>query len=211
MAIQINLRVSDDLRSKLVAAAEKRGISMNKEINDRLERDFAEEALWGRETENRDLFGLLAIVAGAMTAAGQAAGFFSTNAIEGAKHWFENRVAFDQAIEAAVQVLREACPPEGMKLPEELTDYVAKFGLSFANGLLDEAATGSSRVSGDGGTGRARAKLLREGISDALAKRLQSGVPREPVMLQMAMPSAGSPSVIATLSMTPPESGEIQK
>src|SRR6266446_2326862 len=119
MAIQVNLRVSEELRSKLTAAAERRGVSMNKEINDRLSRAFEDDAISGEGREDAILHGILSVIAAAMNSAGQAAGFLSTFTLDGARKWLNDPFAFDQARKAAEHVLRECRPPGDITKPDK--------------------------------------------------------------------------------------------
>ena len=188
MAIQVNLRVSDELREKLIEASDARGVSMNKEINDRLERTFEDDTFVGSGKENAALLGVLNVVASAMTAAGQAAGFFSTYTFEGAQKWLDDAFAFDRAIDAAIVVLDASRPPGEPKPPETmppaLAESVMQYGKGFANAVLEEAATGRARTPGM----MARAKILHQSIGPEIASRLLAAGPREPLMVQLTGP-----------------------
>ena len=106
MAVQVNLRVREDMRDKLVAAAEARGVSMNKEINDRLGSTFDAAK---RFDPKKPTFGILRVIEEAMNAAGKSALFEQTHFWEIAqtKSWLNDPTAYQAAMDAAFAVLRE--------------------------------------------------------------------------------------------------------
>lgn len=176
---QLKFRIPGELKQQLQTSADNRGRSLNAEIVARLSQSFVRDSAG---VNNVELEGLLAIVAAAMNIAGWAAGSLLTFSPQGASEWLSNPIAYEQALKAAVQVLSEAAPKDTKtaKPAPHIADMLADFGPGFANAMLEEAANGTSRVSGM----KARAEALRAGISDKLADRLRSGEPREPLVLQ---------------------------
>jgi hypothetical protein len=192
MAIQINLRGSQELKERLETAANARGVSVNREINDRLERSFVADPLGSGDPL---LVGVLTIVAAAMSAAGWATASFVTLTPEGARQWINNPIAYEQALQAAVQVLRAAAPAtpaESASVREDIAKVISSLGLGFANAMLEEAASGKSRVGG--AAEKDRAKALNAAAGETLARRFKAGEPREPIILQAA------PSILTELS-----------
>src|SRR4051794_27319867 len=108
--IQINLRVPDDFRERLQAAAAERGVSVNKEITDRLQKTFDEDVRISLDGQTADLYAILRVVATAMELTGPTAGFMSTPTIDATKTWLNNSFAYDQAVQAAVTVLEAFRP-----------------------------------------------------------------------------------------------------
>src|SRR5437868_6483325 len=108
--IQIGLRVSDDLREKISRAAKQRGVAVNKEISDRLERSFNEGETISATEGDGELYPLLRVVAAAMEVAGPMAAILSTMNAEAGKTWLSNSIAYEQAFHAAVTVLQAFRP-----------------------------------------------------------------------------------------------------
>lgn len=194
MAIQIGLRGTKELKDRLEGAARARGVSLNKEVNDRLTRSFLTDPLG---TGDAGLDGLLAVVAAAMSAAGWAAASVATLSPEGAKQWIDNPIAYEQALEAAIQVLRAGAPvaeqPSAFN-KEDLAKIISSLGVGFANAILEEATTGNSQVNGI--AERERAKALNAAVGETMAARFKAGEPRSPVVVQ----SFGSNFVLQTRS-----------
>jgi Arc-like DNA binding dprotein len=177
MAIQINLRVDDSLRAKLASAAERRGVSMNREINDRLERSLDQDAAF----ENAALLAILRVVAASMHETGQHAGFYATAKLEAAQNWLDNAYAYDQAVRSATKLLEamrpdgDASPPKripamvvGDKIPD-FGDTFAQLGDGLANTIIEEIAMGRSRSSDN----EARPARLREGLGERILERIK--------------------------------------
>ena len=99
-------------------------------------------------------------------------------------------------MEAAIQVLAEVA--RFAEQPPALDEYTAKviepLGVGFANTILEEAASGNSRVSGT--VERERAKELNAAVGEKMAARFKAGEPRSPLVVQ----SFGSNFVLAMLS-----------
>jgi hypothetical protein len=178
MAIQINLRVDEGLRAKLVDSAQAHGVSVNKEINDRLTRSFADDQFLSANQNDRTLLAILHLVGASMSAAGQATAFVATSSMKGAENWISDPTAFAQATEAAKKVLADT-KPQGEPLTELRID-VSKFGIEFADTILEEAATGNWRSSDTS----ERAKMLHEAVGEKLAAQLRE-IPRGALMLSV--------------------------
>jgi hypothetical protein len=156
--IQIGLRVSDDLRERIQSAASERGVSINKEITDRLLRSLEEDVSvspGGRV--NGELYAILRVVAAAMDLAGPMAAIMSSLNPDSGKHWINNSIAYSQAMAAAATVL-DGFRPLDVTAPHPLSDPSATLGAEIATGILEEAATGLSRTVGPAEMARA-AKL----------------------------------------------------
>src|SRR4051794_26170861 len=93
--IQIGLRVPDDLRAQIQSAASERGVSVNKEITDRLQKTFDEDVAISPNRENSDLFAVLRVAAAAMELAGPYAAVASTLNPDAIRTWLENPFAYD--------------------------------------------------------------------------------------------------------------------
>ena len=102
---QLNVRVALDLRQRLERAAADRGVSLNREITDRLARSLTEDdADVQRESDVQTTFygatlrGIMALVASAMHWAGRRGS------------WLDDPLAYYRAIEAADVVLKALAP-----------------------------------------------------------------------------------------------------
>jgi hypothetical protein len=190
--IQTNFRTTSKTRDRLQALADARGVSINREINDRLERSFIGDALQlGHSEAAPELFAVLNMVAAAMNAAGRAAAFCISFDEKKAAAWQTDSFAFGQATKAA-QTILETCRPLGEAIPAQHESF-GHFGEGFANTILEEAATGQARTAATA----ARAKILREMIGDDLAA-LIAAKPRE--VLAFNAPGGSPADVIAMIS-----------
>jgi hypothetical protein len=200
--IQTNFRTSPQVRDRLQKFANARGVSINREINDRLERSFIGDALQlGLSEASPELFAVLNMVAAAMNAAGRVASFGSTFDEEKALAWHTDPFAFAQAVKAA-QTIFEACRPPGAAgiAQHNALDHL---GDGFANAILEEAATGKARTAATA----ARAKILRELIGDDLAA-LIAAKPRD----FLAVDAFSGPGLVrATAMLSDPVSKDDQK
>ena len=145
--IQIGLRVPEELRAKIQDAATARGVAVNKEISDRLERSFSEEIAVSAEG-SPELYAILRVLAAAMDAAGPMAAIMSTLNLEADKTWIGNSIAYEQALKAAVKVLEEFRPQAATTPHASMSDSVNTLGVEMATGILEEAATGLPRITG---------------------------------------------------------------
>src|SRR5713226_8088659 len=164
--VQISVRAKEPLRLQLEAAAKARGVSMNNEIIDRLQRSFENDRRIEEIFGGRDVYGMMRVIAAAVHETGLSAGFFATSSLEGAKGWLRNPWAYDQAVRAALRVF-EALRPAGDPSPPDAQEHMQNLGRGFASGILDEIARGEARVS----TNAARTDELRRELGH-LAERL---------------------------------------
>lgn len=168
--IQIGLRVPDELRDQIQMAASQRGVSVNKEITDRLQNTFDEDVRISSNRENDNLYAVLRVVAAAMELAGPSAAVTSTLNPDAMKMWLENPFAYDQSVKAAVAIL-DALRPPGRGDPHPAGAAIAKLlGLGAAKSVLEEAASGQARTNNP--TAIARAKKLNADLG-SLAERIQ--------------------------------------
>jgi hypothetical protein len=174
--IQIGLRVPEDLREKIQAAANARGVAVNKEISDRLEKSFNEGMTISAADGDGQLYSILRVVAAAMDLAGPMAAIMSTLNPEAGKTWISNSIAYEQALRAAVTVL-EALGPQAATAPHpDMSDSVHTLGTGMATAILEEAATGLTRTPP---TENARAQKLHVGLG-SLAGRIARFDARQP-------------------------------
>lgn len=174
--IQIGLRVTDDLRTRLLDAATARGVAVNKEISERLERSFSEDMVVTSDS-SAELYSILRVVAAAMDSAGNMAAIMSTMNPEAGKGWIENSIAYQQALQAAIKVLDELKPKAATTPHPSIPDYVNTLGVEMATGILEEAATGQTRTIGPSEI--ARAARLHAGLG-TLAERIRGFDARNP-------------------------------
>ena len=137
----------ETLRAKLEKSARSRGVSMNGEIVDRLDRSFHNQALVNEVLEamfGKPLAATLLTIGRAMDYPGRARAFYETGTLEGANAWFDHPGAFDEAVQAATQVLQRLRPSGDPKTTRKgvrhLTDALA---VGYANSCLD-ALTGNT-------------------------------------------------------------------
>jgi hypothetical protein len=144
--VQISVRAKEPLRRQLQEAAEERGVSMNVEIIDRLQRSFDSERTRFEEVfGSREIYGVMRTIAAAIHETGLAAGFGATRSQEGAAGWLKYPFAYDQAVKAAIKVF-DALRPEGDPSPPAHLSHIPNLGGEFASGILDDVARGAARV-----------------------------------------------------------------
>ncbi|WLA62382.1 toxin-antitoxin system HicB family antitoxin [Bradyrhizobium diazoefficiens] len=170
--IQIGLRVPDELHEALYAAAKRRGVSVNKEITDRLLKTFDEDLVMSTGQESSAFYAVLRVAAAAMHLAG-----LNTAAITSAlvnpdalKTWMEYPFAYDQAVKAAATVFEALRPSGEITAPPATADFAKLIGVGVANSILEEAASGEARNNNPGSI--ARAKKLNRDLGP-LANRIQ--------------------------------------
>jgi hypothetical protein len=167
---QIGLRVPDDLREKIQAAANARGVAVNREISDRLEKSFNEGMTISAADGDGELYSILRVVAAAMDVVGPMAAMMSTLSPDAGKTWIDNSIAYEQAFQAAVTVLN-ALRPQAATVPHpSMPDSVNTLGTGMAAGILHEAVTGRTITPAPAEI--ARAQRLHAGLG-ALAKRIK--------------------------------------
>jgi hypothetical protein len=145
--VQISVRAKEPLRRQLEEAAKERGVSMNVEIIDRLQRSFENERRIEEIFGSREVYGLMHIVAAAIHETGRAAGFYATHSLEGAAGWLRHPFAYDEAVKAAMKVFEVFRPKGSPSPPAHLVHQ--NLGRGFANGILNEIARGEARVTPD--------------------------------------------------------------
>jgi Arc-like DNA binding domain len=202
--IQIGLRVPDDLRAKIQEAAAARGVAVNKEISDRLERSFSEEMAISADG-SAELYSILRVVAAAMDSAGPMAAIMSTLNPEAGKDWINNSLAYEQAIKAAVAVLEAFKPQTAAASHASMPDTVNTLGIEMATGILEEAATGQTRTLGSSEI--ARAGRLHAGLG-ALTGRIQRFDARKPENDPGPITIRAMHGVPATLAKATPKKGK---
>src|SRR5690242_11605782 len=94
-ATQLKFRIKTNLYERVAAAADARGVSLNKEIAERLERSLDPNLDVDKVFGSRALFGLLKAIGVAMHLAGQRAKFFKAQDIDAAKRWIDDPYAYD--------------------------------------------------------------------------------------------------------------------
>src|SRR5450830_1491958 len=85
--IQTNFRTSAELRDALILKAEAKGVSLNREINDRLQQSLVPTPSIERVFFSRELYAIAQLVASAMNEAGKFAAMVSTRSPNAAADW----------------------------------------------------------------------------------------------------------------------------
>jgi len=118
--IQTNFRTSDTMRDRLQAAADARGISVNKEINDRLEWSFDDSRRADLIFQNQRLYGILKVIAVAMDTAGTSVNAMQSTLAGSADKtdWPDNPQAFRQAAQAAMRIFEIMTPEQKTAAPK---------------------------------------------------------------------------------------------
>ena len=204
--IQIGLRVPEDLREKIQEAANARGVAVNKEISDRLEKSFSEEMTISAADGAAELYSILRVVAAAMDLAGPMAAIMSTLNPDAGKTWVHSSIAYEQALQAAVTVL-EALRPQAAAVPHpSMSDSVNTMGSEIATGILEEAATGLTRTP-SAAADAARARRLHAGLG-ALTDLIQRFDARKRKNDPGAMTVRLGPGIPARLTRDAPKKGK---
>jgi hypothetical protein len=115
--IQTNFRTTTAMRESLQAAADAHGVSINREINDRLARSFEDHPSIEQDFFSRELYGIVRLIAVAMNDAGRFAALIEGREPESTNDWPNRPFAFSQAVRAAIYVLRALRPPGKWELP----------------------------------------------------------------------------------------------
>jgi len=152
--VQIRIRTKTSLHARLEKAADERGVSMNSEIVDRLERSFEiDRIIGGPIVEDRQVLAIAKMIAAVMHDSGRHAAFTATRTIEGTARWYDNAFAYDQAVLAANVILEAFRPAGSVDAPRlkdqddnDLSAFFKQLGPGFARGLLEEVARGASRT-----------------------------------------------------------------
>lgn len=150
---QVPVRMVETLRAKLEKSARSRSVSMNGEIVDRLDRSFHNQALVNEVLEamfGKPLAATLLTIGRAMDYPGRARAFYETGTLEGANAWFDHPGAFDEAVQAATQVLQRLRPSgdpkttrKGLRTGKGVRHLTDALAVGYANACLD-ALTGNT-------------------------------------------------------------------
>jgi hypothetical protein len=114
----VTIRMRDELKAKVEQSADAHQRSISQEIERHLERSFDQDQRLEDVFGSADLFGLLRVVGAAMDVAGKSAAFMATRSPEASRGWIDHPDAYDQALQAAVDVLQRLRPPGKVELPD---------------------------------------------------------------------------------------------
>jgi hypothetical protein len=135
---QLKLRVGRDLRDHLEAAASARGVSLNREIADRLEHSREGESLFEKHLGGKEIAAIAEIVGMTMKLIRNTLGTIDPVAVE--KGWLHSPYTFDQAVRAICAVL-EAFRPTG-EMPDLSGDaaWMKQSGENLGRSVLADVA-----------------------------------------------------------------------
>lgn len=111
--VQLKLRMKEPLRAAIERSAEERGVSMNADVIDRLERSFDRERMVEHLFGGPEVFGIAQIIARAMHERLRDVGLRKRRALEVPTAWLMDPYAYDQAVTAAYAVLERLRPLDG--------------------------------------------------------------------------------------------------
>ena len=124
--VQLKARMREPLRARLEAAAKRRGVSLNAELVDRVERSFAKDDAFGGLV----IANMARLMAAAFLQGGQRTAHESNHPNWRPAQWVHNADCYDAAVKAVVRVLRSLrpwnLPPPG---PVTLDDLREHYGL----------------------------------------------------------------------------------
>lgn len=155
----VTIRLRDQVKADLEAAAAKNQRSLSEEIEARMERSFRDDRLLPEilaAAYGGGCAALVLMIARAMHEAGTSTGFMSTFTLEGSANWVDHPYAFHMARMAAARVLDRAAPEgepvpppalQGDGSPEALKFLREQAGVGYANSVID-ASLGEG-VTGD--------------------------------------------------------------
>jgi hypothetical protein len=146
--IQMNFRTEKSFQEQLQTAAKKNGVSVNKEMNERLKHSF------DRQTdlfEDQELFAIMQMVALAMQRTGAHAAFYASFSND-PQFWIDNAFGYDQAVQAAVRVLEAFRPAGDQSVPVPrvsnpdgiISDLMKRLGKATADWVLAEIKAGKA-------------------------------------------------------------------
>jgi Arc-like DNA binding domain len=162
---QLKFRVEKRLREQLEHAAQERGVSLNKEIAERLAHSLEDKPAAFDETS--PAYGILKLLYAAMDAGGKAALFVKTRA-PGDSNWVDDEFAYAIAAANAVEILNALKPrapkSTSTKVPPSHFD-----GAYFAEFFLQMVAAGEAKMP----EAQPRIDSLRQSLGH-LADRIQS-------------------------------------
>ncbi len=109
---QLKVRVDRKLREKLERIAEQRGVSLNREIADRIARSLEEEDRQAEFDATSPAHGIWRVAAAAMDAAGKSTMFVKTRSTDH-PNWVDDESAYANAVSNAIEVLNALKPRPG--------------------------------------------------------------------------------------------------
>ena len=154
----LNMRTTQEVRSKLESAAKASGRSLAQEVESRLDRSFERQGLLSEVMElayGSHLAATLMHLGRAMARTGRHCGFMKNRTIEAADNWFLDPYAFDQAVQAANWFLEGVRPPGDVALPKVLAAETQGVGM-----LPEEAADEINSIYARLGESSASTELL---------------------------------------------------
>jgi hypothetical protein len=163
---QLKLRVDPKLRRFLERSAHTKGVSINREVTDRLSRDVTRDVF-----DDQVMFyhprvrGIMALLATAMRQAEQAKG----------TSWFEDAPTWALAVEAANVVLNALRPPGAVETNEANYKRQKAFSELVAQWTIENVL--AAKAGQDGSQGRV--DQLRRDLGEELLGRLERYVPDE--------------------------------
>ncbi len=111
--VDLKLRLKEPLRADIERTARENGVSMNSEMVRHLERSIhRDDGLGGPRVA-----AIVETMATTMRSAGELGAFAATGKLHKHGLWFEHPYAFDQAVKAAIAVLKSYRPPGEVVLP----------------------------------------------------------------------------------------------
>jgi hypothetical protein len=204
----LGLKVTNEIKQRLDAAAKANGRTQSQEAEARLERTFQNEDLLPqllRIAYGSQLTVAVLTLAKALKDTGTHAGVRTMGGrFEGADTWFGNPAAYAEARDAAAVVLLGLFPEADPATAGVVAPESAKgLGKEIANGLL-EALRNPER----GGVIGDWAAPLRAMLDPATVERIPDEF--DVVALSLAEPSEAVPSAIAQLGLSPKGKGSRQ-
>jgi hypothetical protein len=174
---QLKVRMDPALHEKLVAAAETRGASVNKEVNERLAASFDDGRDPDKVFASRAMFGLMKVVATAMEISGQQAAMLKSFDPKSPTPWFRDPYAFAQAEFAARAILDALRPAGSSSAPRHddlaLTSFAKSVGVSMVSVILAEMTLAQSDDSDPKSRGSRLSRDLDESMRQGLKQRLE--------------------------------------
>jgi hypothetical protein len=151
----VSVRISPDLKDKLVAATRTNDRSLSQEAEIRLEQSFKSEALAAEVLTllfGRPLAGLILLVGNVMRASGTVSGIRSAGSrVAFSDDWHADPYAFDQAYRAAIAILEAARPPGDPTKLDDGTDttksqFLRDHGVRMAINTLMMTKAGDRKI-----------------------------------------------------------------
>ena len=190
--VQLKVRMREPLRARVEEDAKRRGVSINAEIVDRLERSFDRQGLLSEVLSlefGKELAGVLMLLGAAMIFADcfhRTSRETTLREPKGAWTWAPDADAYDQAVQAAVTVL-EAVRPEGA-----ITNRSGA-GVEMANSIIKAVRGDPDAVENGFTSGAPTIRSLLGPIAHRMAKGKSKQEPlRSPFRLALAVMHAWS-------------------